>query len=74
MDCTTVDSSQLKLSCAVCVCVCVCVCVLLQSKEEEEGLKRYTATYGQPEIYSDPAKIDSLIDQIETALQRTFIQ
>ena len=68
----------------MCVCVCVCVhtvytCVhaltlILQSKEEEEGLKRYTATYGQPETYSDPAKIDSLIDQIEAALQRTLIE
>ena len=44
----------------------------IQSKEETECLRQYTATYGKPEIYSNEDKITSLIDQIETALQKTL--
>ena len=46
-----------------------CFC---QTKEEMEQLRQYTATHSQPEIFSDQERAETLLREVESALQRTL--
>jgi len=43
---------------------------LSQSKEEQQYLRHYSS-HTQLEIFSDPARIDAIVQQIETCLHQT---
>jgi tRNA dimethylallyltransferase len=42
------------------------------SKEEVQYMKQYSSLHSKPEIFSDPLKIEILLGEIESALQRTL--
>jgi hypothetical protein len=42
------------------------------SKEEVQYMKQYSSLHSKPEIFSDPVKIEILLGDIESALQRTL--